>query len=101
MLLVAEAARASFVAATRAVAVAADPGNPTLNTTGIVEWGVKNIIPILLLFVGIVIIARARKGQLSDNANILVNVLLGMGVIAGAAVLYGFAGSLTHLIFGA
>jgi hypothetical protein len=80
--------------------VAAD-GGPALNTSGVVEWGVKNIIPILLLVIGISIIASARKGRLSDNANTLTNVMLGCGVIAGAAVLYGFAGSLTRLIFGA
>jgi hypothetical protein len=79
----------------------ADGDGPTLNTSGVVEWGVKNVIPILLLVIGISIIASARRGRLSDNANTLTNVLLGCGVIAGAAVLYGFAGSLTRLIFGA
>ncbi len=80
--------------------VAAEDG-PALNTSGVVEWGVKNVIPIILLVIGISIIASARKGRLSDNANTLTNVMLGCGVIAGAAVLYGFAGSLTRLIFGA
>jgi hypothetical protein len=73
---------------------------PTLNADGVVEWGVKNIIPIVLLVVGIGIIASARKGKISDNANTLTNVILGFSVIAGAAVLYGFAGQLTNLIFG-
>jgi hypothetical protein len=50
--------------------------------------------------IGIGIIASARKGRISDNANTLTNVVLGMGVIAGAAVLYGFAGQLTDLVFG-
>ncbi len=79
--------------------VAAEDG-PALNTSGVVEWGVKNVIPIILLVIGISIIASARKGRLSDNANTLTNVMLGCGVIAGAAVLYGFAGGLTNLIFG-
>lgn len=73
---------------------------PDLNANGIVEWGVRNIIPLILLVIGIGIIASARKGQLSDNAGTLTNVVIGMGVIAGAAVLYGFAGQLTTLIFG-
>jgi len=80
--------------------LAAD-GGPALNTSGIVEWGVKNIIPILLLVIGISIIASARKGNLSNNANTITNVVLGCAVIAGAAVVYGFAGSLTRLVFGA
>jgi hypothetical protein len=73
---------------------------PALNTNGVIEWGVRNIIPILLLVIGISIIASARKGRLSDNASTMTNVLLGMGVIAGAAILYGFAGQLTNLVFG-
>jgi predicted MFS family arabinose efflux permease len=73
---------------------------PNINSNGVVEWGVKNIIPIVLLVIGIGIIASARKGRISDNANTLTNVILGMGVIAGAALLYGFAGQLTDLVFG-
>jgi hypothetical protein len=73
---------------------------PDINSSGVVEWGVKNIIPIVLLVIGIGIIASARKGRISDNANTLTNVILGMGVIAGAALLYGFAGQLTDLVFG-
>lgn len=73
---------------------------PSLNSDGIVEWGVRNLIPILLLVIGIGIIASARKGRISDNANTLTNVVLGCGVIAGAGVLYAFAGDLTNLVFG-
>jgi hypothetical protein len=73
---------------------------PQLNSSGVVEWGVRNVIPLVLLVIGIGIIASARKGRISDNANTLTNVVLGMGVIAGAAVLYGFAGQLTDLVFG-
>lgn len=80
--------------------VLAQGGGPTLNSNGVVEWGVKNVIPLVLLIIGIGIIASARKGRISDNANTVTNVVLGMGVIAGAAVLYGFAGQLTDLVFG-
>ena len=80
--------------------IASTNSGPSLNSNGVVEWGVKNIIPLVLLMIGIGIIASARKGRISDNANTLTNVVLGMGVIAGAAVLYGFAGQLTDLVFG-
>ena len=82
------------------VVLAASNSGPDLNSNGVVEWGVKNIIPLVLLIIGIGIIASARKGRISDNANTLTNVVLGMGVIAGAAVLYGFANQLTDLVFG-
>ncbi len=87
-------------AAVTTVLAASNNTGPSLNSNGVVEWGVKNIIPLVLLIIGIGIIASARKGRISDNANTLTNVVLGMGVIAGAAVLYGFAGQLTDLVFG-
>ena len=86
--------------AIREAAVAVHRAGPSLNSSGVVEWGVRNIIPLVLLVIGIGIIASARKGRISDNANTLTNVLLGMGLIAGAAVLYGFASQLTDLVFG-
>lgn len=72
---------------------------PELNSDGIVQWGVKNLIPILLLFVGIGIIASARKGQMSQNALTVTNVLLGCVVIAGAALFYGFADGIAAFVF--
>jgi predicted branched-subunit amino acid permease len=72
---------------------------PTINSDGIVAWGVKNIIPIVLLVIGIGIIAGARKGQMSQNAMTITNVLLGCVVIAGAALFYGFAGGIADFVF--
>jgi hypothetical protein len=89
---------AVYTAVTYALA-SADAG-PSLNSNGVVEWGIKNILPLILLMIGIGIIASARKGRISDNANTLTNVVLGMGVIAGAGLLYAFASGLTNLVFG-
>jgi hypothetical protein len=75
-------------------------GGPTVNTNGVVEWGVKNIIPLLLLIIGISIIASARKGRMSENANTLTNVVIGSAVIGSAALLFAFATSLSNLLFG-
>lgn len=72
---------------------------PEFNSDGIVEWGVRNIIPIVLLVVGIGIIASARKGQMSQNALTVTNIMLGCVVIAGAALFYGFAGSIASFVF--
>lgn len=73
---------------------------PSLNSNGVVEWGIKNILPLILLMIGGGIVASARKGNISENGNTLTNVVLGLGVIAGAGALYAFAGSLTSLVFG-
>jgi hypothetical protein len=78
------------------IVIAAGPNN---NSQGVVAWAVRNIIPIVLLVIGIGIIASARKGQMSQNAMTITNVMLGLGVIAGAAVFYGFAGSIVNFVF--
>lgn len=81
--------------------VAARAADPEINSDGIVSWGVKNIIPVILLFIGIGIIASARKGQMSQNAMTVRNVMLGCIVIAGAALFYGFADNIASFIFSA
>jgi len=53
----------------------------------------------VMLFIGIGIIASARKGQMSQNALTITNVLLGCVVIAGAAMFYGFAGNIADFVF--
>lgn len=72
---------------------------PRINSHGVMSWVVKNIIPLLLLVIGIGIIANARKGQMSHNAMTITNVLLGCIVIGGAALFYGFAGSIASFVF--
>ena len=72
---------------------------PDINSDGIVAWGVRNIIPIVLLIIGIAIIAGARKGQMSQNAMTVTNVLLGCVVIAGAALFFGFADNIASFVF--
>jgi len=72
---------------------------PRFNSDGIVQWGVQNIIPIVMLFIGIGIIASARKGQMSQNAMTITNVMLGCVLIAGAALFYGFADSIATFVF--
>jgi hypothetical protein len=72
---------------------------PNINSDGIVAWAVRNIIPIILLVIGISIIAGSRKGQMSQNALTITNVMLGLVVIAGAAFFYGFADNIASFVF--
>lgn len=72
---------------------------PDFNSDGIVEWGVRNIIPIVLLVVGLGIIASARKGQMSQNALTITNIMLGCVVIAGAGLFYAFADNIATFVF--
>jgi hypothetical protein len=79
--------------------VSAAVAMPSVNSDGVVAWGVRNVIPILLLVIGLGIIAGARKGRMSENALTITNVLLGCAVIAGAALFYGFADSIASFVF--
>ena len=44
-------------------------------------------------------IASARKGQMSQNAMTITNVMLGCMVIGGAALFYGFADNIASFVF--
>ncbi len=79
-----------------AVALAAAPD---INADGIVSWAVRNIVPVILLVIGLAIIAGARKGQMSQNAMTITNVLLGCAVIGGAALFYGFGDNIADFVF--
>ena len=85
--------------AMNAIVLAAESDGPTLNSSGVVEWVVRAIIPLILLAVGLGIIASSRRGKLSDNANTLTNVFIGLTVIAGAGLMFGFAQEITDLMF--
>ena len=72
---------------------------PDINSDGVVAWGVRNIIPIVLLVIGISIISGSRKGQMSQNAMTITNVMLGCVVIAGAGLFFGFADNIANFVF--
>ena len=72
---------------------------PEFNSQGIVQWGVQNIVPLILLVVGIGIIASARKGRMSENALTITNIMLGCVVIAGAGLFYAFADTIATFVF--
>jgi hypothetical protein len=73
---------------------------PTVNTNGVVEWGVRTVIPLILLAIGITIIAGARKGRMAENANTVTNILIGAAVIGGAGLIFAFATQLVQLLLG-
>lgn len=70
---------------------------PTLTTTPVIQWGIKTIIPLILLVVGIGVIANARKGRLAENATTVSNVVLGAVVICSAGLVFAFAQTITDL----
>ncbi len=83
-----------------ASSILAAGSGPTINTTGVVAWVVKYIIPFLFLFIGVYIIANSRRGRFSDNMSTITNAIIGLIVIAGAALLFTFATQFATFVFG-
>ena len=80
----------------------ANPPGPTINTTGIVEWGVKFVLPIIMLLGGLSIAMKAASGhgQTRQHFQMVTGLLIGAAVIAAGGGLFLFAGSLVHLMLG-
>jgi len=72
---------------------------PQVNTSGIVEWVVRLIIPLILLFIGMKIISNSQRGRFSENMGTLSNTIIGLMVIGGAALLFTFANAFVHFAF--
>lgn len=85
----------------QAASLLAADGGPALNTSGAVEWAVKNILPFAFLIIGLYMIFGAKSGKLSDNAKVATNMIFGLMIIAGGAILWAFSGQLVRLVFGA
>jgi hypothetical protein len=75
-------------------------GEPTINTTGVVQWIVKYIVPLLFAFAAVVIMSRAHQGRTRENAVVAVNLFLGVLLIASAGALFLFGQQLVDLVLG-
>ena len=73
---------------------------PSINTTGVVSWIVKYIVPLLFAFAAVVIMSRAHQGRTRENAVVAVNLFLGIMLLAAGGLLYAFGKSLVELILG-
>lgn len=62
-----------------------------INTTGLVTWMVKTIVPLICLFIGIGIMASSKKGRVSEGLTTVGVLLLGLVVIAGGGLFFAFA----------
>ena len=74
---------------------------PTVDTTPLINWTIKTIVPVILLGLGVLVISGARKGKLSDNAATVVNIMIGAAIITGAGLFFAFSKSITAMLTGA
>jgi hypothetical protein len=74
--------------------------DPTINTTGVVAWIVKFIVPLLFAFAAVVIMSRAHQGRTRENAVVAVNLFLGVVLLASGGALFLFGKDLVGLFLG-
>jgi hypothetical protein len=74
--------------------------SPVINTNGIVDFIATKIAPILLAALGVMIISRAGKGEVSRVLTTSAIAIIGIGFIAGGTAMFFFGKNLVNLIFG-
>jgi hypothetical protein len=78
------------------------PAVPAVSPDEVSAWAGDHRVLLIASAVGVVIVlAVLSSGRLGVGGRPVVNVLLGLAVIAGAAALYGYSGSVSGLLFGA
>lgn len=70
-----------------------------MNPGGITEWVLANLVPVILLFIGLGILFVAKKGKYSDVLGTLGIVIIGLVVIAGAAGIRAMADDIANTAF--
>lgn len=82
------------------VILAGRGGGGGINTNGITNWIARNIVPIILCVIGVMIMASAKRGRISEGANTLTIVLLGLLPIVAAGAFIAFGNDIANVIFG-
>lgn len=70
-----------------------------INTSGIIDFFLSKIAPILLAILGIIFIARANKGEVSKVLTSSTIAIVGIAFIAGAITLVLVGSSLVDILF--
>lgn len=76
------------------------PGSGIVNTSGIIGFVVSWIVPILLALIGVVILGRAKSGNVSSTVTTSGIAMLGVCFIAGAFVFFAVGENVVNVIFG-
>jgi hypothetical protein len=84
------------------VLAAPDPGAGAgnLNTTAILTFIASKIAPILVMAVGVIVISRAGKGEVSKVLTSTGILILGLIILGGGGALMLFGNALADLAFG-
>jgi len=77
----------------------APTGGGTLNTDGIKNFFAFQVAPILLGVLGLVILGRAQRGDVSRVLTSSVIAIIGLVFMAGAPILWFFGDSIAKVLF--
>lgn len=82
------------------VVLLADPAPPTIvNTDAAIVFLASKIAPIVLAVLGIVILGRATKGDVSKVLTSSAIAVIGLAFLAGAAILFTVGQNVVNLLF--
>jgi hypothetical protein len=70
---------------------------PDVDVSALSAWAGDHVVLLLLAGAGLLILGAVVAGRSGDLARPVLNVVLGLGLIAGAAALYGYADPLMDL----
>ncbi|HLL69063.1 MAG TPA: hypothetical protein VK453_25610 [Micromonosporaceae bacterium] len=78
---------------------AGEPQSVGIDTSTILEWTVRAILPLFFVFIGIVLLGRAKSGRMSEVMNTVAIVVIALVFIGGAVVLPFLGGTLVDIFF--
>lgn len=76
---------------------AAGNGGMKFNTGAIITWLQDNAIKLLLAFIALGVLARAKRAKFAENAGIMGNVLIGIGIFVGGTLFIALANGFVSL----
>jgi hypothetical protein len=77
----------------------AAPKGDIIDTSGIIGWLIRSVGAILLAVLGIIFIARARTGQVSQVLTSSMIALVGVAFLGGAAIFVALGDDIVNLVF--
>lgn len=72
-------------------------GGVNFNTGAIITWLQDNAIKLLLAFIALGVLARAKRAKFAENAGILGNVLIAIGIFVGGTLFIALANGFVGL----
>lgn len=70
-----------------------------MNSQGLIAWLLQNILPILLVVIGLGIIAASKKKDMSGTATQVILIVIGAIVCGGAGAFAVLGDNLAAIIF--